>query len=90
MVAGLVVNLTTTIVFLGLVAAASFGIYFLHGPLLRLIAHAIGPIVPTAQPAWAVMLAILVSAALVLALCLAILLLVKRLLGTRSRYLTGY
>ena len=76
--------------FLGLVAAASFGIYFLHGPLLRLIAHAIGPIVPTAQPAWAVMLAILVSAALVLALCLAILLLVKRLLGTRSRYLTGY
>ena len=43
-----------------------------------------------AQPAWAVMLAILVCAALVLALCLAILLPVKRLLGTRSRYLTGY
>ncbi|WP_374387963.1 acyltransferase family protein [Sandaracinobacter sp.] len=75
---------------LGLIAAASFGIYFLHGPLLRPIARTIGPMVPTGQPAWAVLLAILLSALAALFLCLLILLPLKRLLGRRSRYLTGY
>lgn len=75
---------------LGLVAATSFGVYFLHGPLLRPIARLLGPLVPPDQPAFAVLLVILLAAASALLLSLVVLLVAKRLLGPRSRYLTGY
>jgi peptidoglycan/LPS O-acetylase OafA/YrhL len=76
--------------FLGLVAATSFGIYFLHGPLLRPVVQRLGAFIPPEQPLLLLLLAILLSAAVVLALCLGLLLALKRLLGPRSRYLTGY
>lgn len=75
---------------LGLVAATSFGVYFVHGPLLRPIVQQLGPMIPPDQPAALVLLVILLAAVIALLLSLSFLLAVKRLFGQRSRYLTGY
>jgi peptidoglycan/LPS O-acetylase OafA/YrhL len=74
---------------LGKIAAMSFGIYFLHGPLLRPIAQAIGPHVP-ADNVVAILLGLSVSALLVLVICWAVLRCAKAIFGRRSRYLFGY
>jgi surface polysaccharide O-acyltransferase-like enzyme len=74
---------------MGMIAAASFGIYFVHGPLLRPIARAVGMFVPTSQPWWALTGAILVTFALGLSLSLALVYVVRWVSGPHSRKLVG-
>lgn len=70
-------------------ARLSFGIYFVHGPLLRPIAHLAGRIVPVDQPWWALVAAILLTFVAGLSLSLAIIHIAQRLVGRRSRLIIG-
>lgn len=72
------------------IAAASFGLYFLHGPLMRPAAALAARLVPQDQPWHAVLLAVAATTLVGFLVSAAILLVAKRLLGTRSRMLTGY
>ncbi len=74
---------------LKLIAAYSFGIYFLHAPLLRPIVKVVGSFVPDGNPAWALVLAISVTFVLSLALSVAIVAAVKRIAGRHSKLLVG-
>jgi peptidoglycan/LPS O-acetylase OafA/YrhL len=70
-------------------AVAAFGIYFLHGPLLRPLARLIGAWVPAGQPWWALGLAILAAWAAAMMLSIALVELIRRLFPSYSRQLIG-
>ncbi|MFV0644498.1 MAG: acyltransferase family protein, partial [Sphingomonadaceae bacterium] len=74
---------------LKLIAAWSFGIYFLHGPLLRPIARSVGQFVPANPHWWQVTLAIMACFTAGLLLSMAIVAVVKKVTGTRSKYVIG-
>lgn len=74
---------------LGVTAAASFGIYFLHGPLVRPVAAHVGPLVPAGQPYWALALGVGATFIGGLALSWAVILLARALLGRHSRLVLG-
>ncbi len=75
--------------FLKLAATYSFGIYFVHGPLLRPIAKAVGGTIPPDQPAWALVAGAVFTFVLGLALSIAIVALVRKIAGRWSRQLIG-
>jgi peptidoglycan/LPS O-acetylase OafA/YrhL len=70
-------------------ASTAFGVYFVHGPILRPIARLVGGWVPDDQPWWALLLAIAATFAAGLLLSLALVLLMRALFGRRSRLLIG-
>lgn len=74
---------------MSIAAATSFGIYFVHGPLLRPVARAVGMFVPASQPWWALIGAILATFALGLMLSLALVYAVRRAAGPYSRQIIG-
>ena len=71
------------------IAAYSFGIYFLHAPLLRPIVGVIGPLVPAGNPAWALVLAVMASFVTALVLTWLVVHVVKIAAGNRSKFLVG-
>lgn len=73
----------------GFVAGAAFGIYFVHGPILRPVARLIGAWVPDDQPWWALVAAIAATFAAGLLLSLGLVQLLRVLFGRRSRLLIG-
>lgn len=73
----------------GFVAGAAFGIYFVHGPILRPVARLVGAWVPDDQPWWALLAAIGATFAAGLLLSLGLVQLLRTLVGTRSRLLIG-
>jgi peptidoglycan/LPS O-acetylase OafA/YrhL len=72
---------------LGVLASAAFGIYFLHGPIMRLIAKLVGAHLPGGEIAAAA--AILLILVLGVLGSLAIIRLLQMLLGRRSRWVVG-
>lgn len=74
---------------IGVSASASFGIYFIHGPLLRPIARLVGSFAPADQPWWFLIGGIVITFLLGLAGSLAIVAIVRRVAGQRSRLLIG-
>lgn len=70
-------------------AGASFGIFFVHGPLLRPIARYVGELVPDEQPWWALVAAIGATFVAGLLLSAALVQVMRRLLGRRSRLVIG-
>ncbi|RJF93889.1 acyltransferase [Sphingomonas cavernae] len=74
---------------LAVAASASFGIYFVHGPILRPIARLVGGMVPPDQPWWALLAGVVATFLAGFALSLAIIALVRRALGKRSRLVIG-
>lgn len=71
------------------IAAYSFGIYFLHAPLLRPIVGVIAPLVPAGNPAWALVLAVMASFVTALVLTWLVVHVVKIAAGNRSKFLVG-
>ena len=74
---------------LGTAATISFGIYFLHGPLMRVAAKLVGPLTPDSHPWWGLAIGIAATFLGGLTASLAIIALFQRLLGRRSRLLIG-
>jgi peptidoglycan/LPS O-acetylase OafA/YrhL len=74
---------------LGLAASTSFGIYFLHGPLMRPVVSIIGPLAPADQPWWALCAGILTTFAAGLVLSLSVIFVCRSVVGQRSRQLIG-
>lgn len=74
---------------LKVLALYSFGIYFLHAPLLRPIAKGIGLLMPEGNPGWALSVAVISALCLALAITIAIVKLIKLVAGSRSKYLIG-
>ncbi|QZD92519.1 acyltransferase [Qipengyuania xiapuensis] len=79
----------TTKGFLKKVAAYSFGIYFLHGPLLRPIAKLVGQFVPESNPAWALLLAVIAAFLIALAVSYLVVAVIKLVTGSYSKYVIG-
>lgn len=71
------------------IATYSFGIYFLHAPLLRPIVKVLGWLVPEGNPAWALALAVLVTFVVSLVSTALIVFAIKSLTGDRSKFLIG-
>jgi peptidoglycan/LPS O-acetylase OafA/YrhL len=74
---------------LGATAAASFGIYFLHGPLIRPVAEQVGHLIPAGKPYWALALGVAATFVGGLALSWVVILLARAVLGRRSRLVLG-
>lgn len=74
---------------LGQVAAYSFGIYFLHAPLLRPIVRVLGPLVPEGNPSWALIAGIIVSFFVSLLASMAIVRAIKWAAGEKSKFIIG-
>ena len=74
---------------LRLIATYSFGIYFLHAPLLRPIVKVVGWLVPDGNPSWALTLAVLVTFVISLASTTLIVWAIKSVTGKRSKYFIG-
>lgn len=74
---------------LNLIAAYSFGIYFLHAPLLRPIVRVLGRFVPEGNPSWALIAGIVVSFFASLLASMAIVRAIKRIAGSKSKFIIG-
>ena len=74
---------------LKLIAAYSFGIYFLHAPLLRPIVKVVGWFVPEGNPSWALAAAVLVTFAISLVSTTLIVWAIKTATGKYSKYIIG-
>lgn len=72
-----------------LLAAYAFGIYFLHGPLLRVIAQVIGSSVPAGEPAIAVILAMAATFLVGLLVSMLLVWIVVRITGRYSKQIIG-
>lgn len=74
---------------LGATATASFGLYFLHGPLVRPVVGFVSPLVPEGQPVLGLIAGIGATFAGGLLLSWAVILLARMILGRRSRLVIG-
>ena len=72
-----------------LIANYAFGIYFLHGPLLRPIAKGLGEFVPAGDPWLAISLTVCAAFVIALAISTLIVHLIVRTTSPFSRYLIG-
>lgn len=71
------------------IAAYSFGIYFLHAPLLRPIVKILGLLVPEGNPSWALMIAVIISFLVSLLTTWLIVHVIKFVSGDKSKLLIG-
>src|SRR3546814_15951560 len=74
---------------LGATATASFGLYFLHGPLVRPVVRIVAPFVPDGQPVLGLIAGIGATFAGWLLLSWAVIFLARLILGRRSRLVIG-
>lgn len=70
-------------------ASASFGLYFLHGPLVRPVVALVSPFIPSSEPYWGLLLGVGMTFAGGLLLSWTVICGFRLLLGRRSRLVIG-
>lgn len=73
----------------GATAAMSFGIYFLHAPVIRQFVYAFGPFGPGPEPGWMAAVHIVFLFIATMALCVAIISGVRFVFGRYSKWVIG-
>lgn len=73
----------------GAIAAMSFGIYFLHAPIIRQFVYAFGPFETGPEPGWIASLHILFLFLATLGLCVAIISSLRIIFGRYSKWIIG-